>query len=111
MWWDPGGRYATHDLFIIVSGVFTEPDLTVLTFADLPTNPVLVYHPYLALANGVHLVGYSNGTWVASRIFWATHGCCLEGIGSGNETACLCTRWIDGAKPVRGAAVEWTTRG
>lgn len=54
------GIYATHDMFVIVPGVFTEPDLAMLTFPYLPTDPVLVYHPHLTLTNGVHLVGDSN---------------------------------------------------
>ena len=104
------GRYAAHDLFIVVSGVFAEPDLTMLTFADLPADPVLVYHPYVALTSSVHLVGHSDGAGVASGVFWASHCCRLGGMGFGNETAWLYTRRIDGAKPVRRAAVEWTTR-
>jgi len=97
-------------MFIIVPGVFTEPNLTVLTLAYLPTNPVLVYHPYVTLTNGVHLVGHSNGTGVASQNFWASHCCCMGGVGLGNVTAWLFTRRIDGMKPVRRAAVKWTTR-
>ena len=58
------GMYATYDLSVIVPGVFTKPDLTVLALAHLSTDPVLIYHPHFTLTNGVHLVRYSNGTRV-----------------------------------------------
>ena len=73
-------RYATYDLFVIVSSVFAEPDFTVLTLAHLPANPVLVYHPHLTLTDGVHLVGDSNGTGVIGGIFCASH-CSFRGRG------------------------------
>jgi len=75
MW---SGRYATHDLLIIVSGVFAEPNFTMLTLANLSANPVLVHHPHVTLTNGVDLVGHSNGTGVTGRIFYASH-CWLSG--------------------------------
>lgn len=77
-----------------------------LTLTHQTTNPVLVYHPYVALANGVYLVGHSNGAGVVSRRFWASHCCRLGGMGFGDVMTWLYTRWIDGVKPVRRAAVE-----
>ena len=60
-------------MFVIVPGVFAEPDLTMLTLAYLPTNPVLIYHPDITLTSGVYLVGHSNGTGFLSGIFYVSH--------------------------------------
>jgi len=79
------GRDATYEFFIVVSGVLAEPDLTVLTLAYQSTNPVLVYHPDVTLANGVYLVGHSNGTRVFSQTIWASHRCRLGGMGLGGR--------------------------
>ena len=57
--WNRG--HVTHELLIIVSGVFAKPDFTMPTLANLSENPVLVHHPYVTPTNGGHLVGHSNG--------------------------------------------------
>ena len=90
-----GGIYVTYDLLVIIPGVFTEPDLTVLTLAYLPANPVLIYHPHVTLTNGVYLVSDSNRNGVPNRISRVSHGCCVRGIEFGEETAWLYTREID----------------